>query len=94
MKTLNIYQAAKKLFPSGLDLNHYFTLLFEHPEGEWFAPTNRGSEAYSICDQLAWRHLISWRRIPVWHNGSFMGIKTEFYYNKNLDYSEIHKERL
>lgn len=90
MQNLKIYQAAVKIFPENFDVKHYMEILFENPENEWFAPTNNKNEVYSICEQLGAMHLIAMRRIPVWHESSFRGLKTECFYNKDLNYGKAY----
>lgn len=90
MEDLPIFIAAKKIFPENYDLHHYLNVLFEHPENEWFAPNNSDNDAYSICEELGAVHLLCMKRKPLWINGSFRGVKTYIFYNKNLFFEAEH----
>lgn len=86
MKTTAIYTAFKKALTENYDAEHYLSILFSNPENEWFTPNNRENEVYTICEQMAAAHLIAVIKIPVWVDGSFRGLRTEFLYNKDLNY--------
>jgi len=75
-----------KIFPADYDREHYMDALFKYPENEWFLPTNKDGDDYSICNQLQSVHLICVRHTPIWNNGSFKGMRFEFKYNRNLEY--------
>lgn len=87
MKELLIYQAGEKIFPANFDLEFYFNILFQYPEGEWFRPDNSQDESFTICSELARMHLISTKEVPRWNNGAFRGLTITFLYQKNLNYN-------
>lgn len=64
--------------------DYWLTELYTFPENEWFAPTNKSVEHYSICDSLSRLNLICKKVIPHWVNGSFKGNHVYFKYNKEL----------
>lgn len=67
------------------NVKYYLEILFKHPENQWFAPTNKKDEAFTICRQLAQEfHLIAVRSVPIWRNGSFKSCNYEFFYSKEM----------
>lgn len=88
MKDTIIYTTARKQLLLAEDAKHYLSVLFQFPEGEWFTPTNKHDEAYTICKDLADVHLLSVKRVPIWRNGSFHGIAIYFLYHKDLNYQQ------
>jgi len=91
MKNLEIYRASEKIFPENFDIEHYMGILFQYPENKWFAPDNSQNEGYSVCEQLGAMHIIAMRRIPCWVDGLFRGVKTECFYNKDLNYETLSR---
>ncbi len=90
MLTLNagtkIFQAAKKRLPADNDIDLLIIRLFAFPENQWFSPTNKQNEEYTICKVLADAGLIVAKQVPDWSSASFHGFKISFLYNKDLIY--------
>lgn len=86
MEETKLYQAAKKLFPDNYDVNYYVESLYKFPEGEWFEPTNREGEDFTMCRELADIHLVQLKITPNWVNDSFRGVRTQIMYKKDLKY--------
>lgn len=49
------------------------------PKNQWFTPTNKDDENYTVCIDMAYHGWISKMVEPIWHNGSFKGTKVSFY---------------
>lgn len=87
MEETSIYQVAKRIMPETHDCKHYIEVLFKQSkEKEWFEPTNREDEAFSICYELNLMGLIAKRTIPLWNNSSFRGFKVQYLFVKSLEY--------
>lgn len=69
--------------------NHYLEVLSTMPENEWFAPTNKNEEHFTICHWFASRGMICKKDIPLFSDGSYKGMKHYFFWNDSLDYSKV-----
>lgn len=69
-------------------LSDYYGILTKYPEGEWFDPTNKDSEDYSVCSYLQKWHLIEKRTEPIWSEDSFKGQRIFFRYKNDLKYGQ------
>ena len=78
--------AAKKAFPDDFDIEYYIEILTKNPENQWFYPTNKIEENYTICRELAAMGIIAEKKIPKWHDNSFRGFRHEFYYNADMSF--------
>lgn len=76
--------AAQRVLPEYVDVNYHLEILNTFPEGEWFQPTNKNQECYSICSLLEDFGLIECKRQPMWHDGSRRGCKVFFRYKHDL----------
>lgn len=65
---------------------HYLSVLRTMPQNEWFAPTNRDNEEFTICAWFASRGLICEKKIPKFLNGSYLGVKSLYFWNEEVDY--------
>ena len=86
MKDTKIYDASMKAFPPSFDVEYYLEILFKQKEKEWFTPTNKNDDAYTICRELAMIGIIAERKIPQWSSGMFRGFHIEFLYVKDMEY--------
>lgn len=77
-------QAAKRVLPEYIDVDYHIEILNTFPEGEWFAPTNKNDEAFTVCALLEDSGLIELKRQPIWHDGSRRGCRVFFRYKHDL----------
>lgn len=87
-KDTPIYQRAQSVLPDYYDLDFQFGLLFKFPENEWFDPSNREDESFSVCEEFSRLNFICKRVTPIWNNSSFYGQRISFMYNKRLKYEK------
>ena len=76
----SISQKISLALPAHYDAAHYESVLRSYPSNEWFLPTNKENEGYTICSELHTRGVISMQRIPKWVCGRFKGISVYFKY--------------
>lgn len=90
MKDTLIYKTLEKNSMPVLDVDYHISNLFKYAEYRYFYPSNKESDDYAICSLLSEMHLIQSKRIPIWINGSFRGVRVCFLYSKDLEYTLIN----
>ena len=68
---------------------HYLNILQTIPQNEWFFPTNKEDEKYTILNWFASRGLICEKKIPNFSKGSYYGMRNFYYWNDKLDYDNV-----
>jgi hypothetical protein len=69
--------------------DHYLSVLETFPQNEWFAPTDKNNDEFTICYWFASRGMICEKRIPNFHNGSYVGLTKYYLWNENLNYKNL-----
>jgi hypothetical protein len=68
---------------------HYLNILYSLPENEWFLPSNKNNEEREVCWWFASHGLICKKHIPIFRDGSYVGMKEWYYWNKELNYFNV-----
>lgn len=91
MEELPIYRASVKRMPPGCDVKHCLEVVFMEPGNKWIFPTNSIDSigSYSIFYELSRAGIVASKRVPIWKDGSFLGYRILFLYNKHLNYYNL-----
>jgi hypothetical protein len=69
--------------------DHYLSVLRTFPQNEWFLPTNENQEQFTICYWFASRGMICEKKVPLFKDGSYLGMKKYYLWNEQLNYKEV-----
>lgn len=73
-----------------IDTQYLIEALSQCPENTWFAPTASNNHFF-ILSELSDYALVAKMIIPNYKDGNCIGKQFLFYYNNDLDYSNIKK---
>lgn len=79
-----LQNALEKRWENKEQVAHYLSILYTHPENEWFVPVNSDG-SFDVCTELASLNLICICREPIKNQSPYPGIKTSFKYSKDLN---------
>ena len=78
----------EKVFPN-LQPDEYLEFLAMYPPNEWHRPTRRNENAFCVFTYLSEINLICKKSIPQYKKGILFGVSQRFFYNLELDYSNL-----
>jgi hypothetical protein len=68
---------------------YYLSVLRTFPQNVWFLPTDEKNDEFTICYWFASRGMICEKKVPLFKDGSYLGMKKYYLWNENLNYKKV-----